>query len=149
MNDLAPYDPALSPELCKFIGRLWAGGDPSLPVSPDDAANPTINAMAGDISLLKNSRTLSPGKTSVFANTGMRVVLVSAGYDVLHADTLVWLELAEAASLEVHYVEGVRQFHDFPTGRKIIWEGKVATDRVVEIVKARSIELGFSEPGSV
>ena len=149
MYDIAPYDPALSPEHCILVNRLWAGGDPSLPVSPEDAANPTINPIKGDISLLKNARTPSPGELEVLTNTGMRVVLVSAGYDVLHPDTLVWLERAEAAGLQVHYIEGVRQIHDFPTGRKNIWEGKVVTDRIVEIVEARSAELGFSKPRTI
>jgi len=79
----------------------------------------------------------------------MRVVLVSAGYDVLHPDALVWLERAEVAGLQVHYIEGMRQIHDFPTRRKNIWEGKVVTDRIVEIVEARSAELGFSKPGTI
>lgn len=160
---LAPYDPALSPEHCTYVNRLWAGGDPSVPVSEEDARNPTINPIVGDITLLRSTSTpptpkaISPLKPIANGNlngngngqpgenrfTETQVVLVSGGYDVLHADILVWLDKAELAGLQVHYIEGVQQIHDFPTGRKLIWEGKVVTDRVVEVVKERSAEMGF------
>lgn len=161
---LAPYDPALSPEHCTYVNRLWAGGDPSVPVSEEDARNPTINPIVGDITLLKRALTppvsaslLSPkqplnGNGDALSNNGhspeMQVVLVSGGYDVLHADILDWLEKADKAGLSVHYIEGVRQIHDFPTGRKLIWEGRIVTDRVIEVVKARSAELGFGTSGA-
>lgn len=145
MFALAPLDPALYPAHVIRVNRLWVGGDPAVPISPEDAANPTINPFIGDIKLLTQHTTLAPGVPGIakFADNDMRVTLVSAGWDILHADILVWLERAEKAELKVHYIEGVQQVHDFPTGRKVIWEGRVATDKVVENVLENSQKLGF------
>ncbi|KAF8323789.1 alpha/beta-hydrolase [Clavulina sp. PMI_390] len=140
MHAVAPFDPALSPAHCTFVNRLWAGGDPSQPISPEDAKNPSINPMAGDLRLLKQAETL-PNPSGL--SHQMAITLVSGGYDVLHPDILVWLDKAEQAGVEVHYIEGTQQIHDFPTGRKLIWEGKVATDRVAEIVLQASAARGF------
>lgn len=147
MFAIAPNDPARGPDHVIRVNRLWAGGDPAAPVSPEDAANPTVNPFVGDVKLLTQHTTLAPGVpgTSQLADNDMRVTFVSAGWDILHADALLWIERAEKAELKVHYIEGVQQVHDFPTGRKLIWEGRVATDKVVETVLANSQELGFGD----
>lgn len=149
MFALARYDPALNPAHSIRVNRLWAGGPGGEhePVRQEDAQNPVVNGFSGDIKLLAEGTTLpTPRNPSGLASApggGMKVVLVSAGYDILHADTLLWLDRAEKADLKLHYIEGVQQVHDFPTGRKLIWEGRLVTDRVAEIVKQRSEEDGW------
>lgn len=149
MYALAPLDPALNPAHCIKVNRLWAGGPGGEyePVRPEDAQNPYVNGFAGDIKRLVEAPTLpTPLNSSGSAFSpggGIKVVLVSAGYDVLHADTLIWVDRAEKAGLNMHYIEGVQQVHDFPTGRKLIWEGRIVTDRVVEIIKRRSEKNGW------
>lgn len=146
MFRLAPFDPALSPAHCIRVNRLWAGGRADEEIDEADASNPRINPFSGEVSLL-GTPCLPPRLSAPTTKDGeedtMRITLVSGAYDILHADILIWLARAEEAKLKVHYIEGVKQVHDFPTGRKNIWEGRVATDMVVDNVAKNSLELGF------
>ena len=68
----------------------------------------------------------------------VRVVLVSGTYDILHADVALFVEKAEQAGLNVHYIEAAGQVHVFPLYHRIIPEGELALKKIVEAVKTNS-----------
>lgn len=137
MYRIAPYDLVLTPEFCFKAVRLWAGV--SIPPTPESAAhpglirippsivaNPHINPMAGDLTIL--------------AKAGTKFILVSGEWDVLHADIVPFAEKAEEAGVEMTFITGEHQFHCFPIAIDVAPECADASRAIVSQVIANGGE---------
>lgn len=127
MIPISKHDSMLTREYCRRISLQWAGmAIPSQPSSTTYSVpfpsgtlnNPYINPDAGDISILEKA--------------GTRLIIVSATWDCLHAESIPFVDKAENAGAQLTYIEGERQFHDFAITVDVFPECRRAAELVTQ-----------------
>lgn len=135
------WDPAimsldliLRPASFDTLVRAWASvpippGVPpsSVPIPREVSANASINPMAGDFSLYKEQ--------------GIKLVVVSGTWDILHSDIKVLVAKAEMSGAEVTYIEGEHQFHAFSVAIDVAPECREASEKLVRTVIKNGLEV--------
>ncbi|KAF2626338.1 alpha/beta-hydrolase [Macroventuria anomochaeta] len=119
IQNLRKFDPLLSPEIIKATAKAWHADD----VDPTDRIVSPINA---DFSLL--------------AKSGIRVHGVTAGYDVLSPDGIVFRNRLSEYGIQGEWLHWEKQMHCFVlTAPYRLSEGKQGLDWVFDVIKRDGI----------
>lgn len=115
IQKIAPHDPFMTPAIIKDTAKAWLGDD-------IDATNPIVSPLFGDFGLLKKS--------------GIRIHGVTAGYDVLSPDGVVFRERLEENGVEGNWLHWEKQMHCFVlTAPYRLREGREGLEWVVDVLK--------------
>lgn len=115
IEKLRKFDPFMTPEIIKQTAKAWISDDV-------DAADRMVSPINGDFSLLKKS--------------GIKVHGVTAGYDVLSPDGVVFRKRLEEFRVKGEWLHWEKQMHCFPlTAPYRLKEGKEGLQWIMEIVK--------------
>lgn len=115
IEKLRKFDPLLSPEIIKATAKAWCGGD----VDPADRIVSPINA---DFTLL--------------AKSGIKVHGVTAGYDVLSPDGVIFRNRLSEYGVKGDWLHWEKQMHCFVlTAPYRLSEGKQGLDWVIDVIK--------------
>ncbi|KAF3034524.1 hypothetical protein E8E12_006262 [Didymella heteroderae] len=118
IEKLRKFDPLLSPEIIKDTAKAWCGKD----VDPADRIVSPINA---DFSLL--------------AKSDIRVHGVTAGYDVLSPDGVIFRNRLSEYGVKGEWLHWEKQMHCFVlTAPYRLSEGKQGLDWVIDVIKRDS-----------
>lgn len=141
MHRIAPYDWMLTIPYLQECTGLWAGleippsksffssSDPSsISIPADILANPTMNPVAADLR-----------KTLV--SNGVKLVIVSGTWDLLHPDIVEFVQKAEDAGVQLTYIEGEHQFHCFVIAVGVTPEVKEGAEMTVRQIVANGERL--------
>jgi len=115
IESLRDYDPILSPDIIKSTAKAWVAHD-------TDPAHPTVSPINADFALL--------------AQSGIRVHGVTAGYDVLSPDGLVFRNKLSEYGVQGEWLHWAKQMHCFVlTAPYRLREGKEGFYWVVDVLK--------------
>jgi acetyl esterase/lipase len=115
IEKLRKFDPFLSPEIIKATAKAWCADD----INPADRIVSPINA---DISLL--------------AQSGIKVHGVTAGYDVLSPDGVVYRNKCADHGVQGEWLHWEKQMHCFVlTAPYHLSEGKRGLDWIIDVIK--------------
>lgn len=115
IEKLRKFDPLLSPEIIKATAKAWYADD----VDPKDRIVSPINA---DISLL--------------AKSGIKVHGVTAGYDVLSPDGVIFRNKCSEHGVQGEWLHWEKQMHCFVlTAPYRLSEGRKGLEWVVDVLK--------------
>jgi acetyl esterase/lipase len=115
IEKLRKFDPLLSPELIKETARAWHADD----VDPADRIVSPINA---DISLL--------------AKSGIKVHGITAGYDVLSPDGVIFRNKCSEHGVQGEWLHWEKQMHCFVlTAPYHLSEGKQGLEWLIDVIK--------------
>ncbi|KAF8324003.1 alpha/beta-hydrolase [Clavulina sp. PMI_390] len=119
-------DPILSARRLRQKAANWVQGNNPLP--------------SDELTIKLKDPYFSPIYASLapFVAGQTRLTVVSGTFDVLHPDIELFVEKAERAGVNLHYIEGKGQVHVFPLYARVLPEGKLALEKVVEAVKSHS-----------
>jgi acetyl esterase/lipase len=115
IEKLRKFDPLLSPEIINDTAKAWCGKDV-------DRADRIVSPINADFSLL--------------AKSGIKVHGVTAGYDVLSPDGVIFRNRLSEYGIKGEWLHWDKQMHCFVlTAPYRLSEGKQALDWVIEVIK--------------
>ncbi|KAF8309635.1 alpha/beta-hydrolase [Clavulina sp. PMI_390] len=131
MKAIEPYDNMLSVQYCHLSICSYAG----VPVPLSAALSSQIDKIALPTEFTKNP-CFSPieGNPVIFRETGTKLIIVNAEWDVLYADSEPYVKKLGEAGVDVTCIVGQKQFHCFPVALDVSPECRYGADIVIEAI---------------
>lgn len=114
INSVAPHDPLMTPSIIKATAAAWLGEEIS-------ATDPIVSPVYGDFNLL--------------ARSGIKIHGVTAGYDVLSPDGVLYREKLDVHGVQGEWLHWERQMHCFVlTAKYGLKEAREGIDWIVDVL---------------
>ena len=115
IHSIAPHDPFMTPSIIKATAAAWLGEDVS-------ASDPIVSPIYGNFKFLGAS--------------GIKIHGVTAGYDVLSPDGVVYREKLEENKVEGIWLHWERQMHCFVlTAKYGLREGREGVEWIIDVLR--------------
>ncbi|KAF8320472.1 hypothetical protein DL93DRAFT_2074151, partial [Clavulina sp. PMI_390] len=131
-----PNDPLLTVDGAHLSMRIYAG----VPVPPSIALEGEAHTIPIPTAIIENPG-FSPkrGDHSVLRKAGTKVIIISAGWDVLFPETESYVNKLAEAAVDVTYIVGEKQVHIFPVMVGLTAEAKMGADMLVKAIPLHQI----------